>query len=96
MACAGPPERLDRAGAADIGGRLAAFARTAGAGLMVTPSRRTGRANETALRASLVGVAAVMWDGSGDNPYLGYLALADAIIATSDSVAMVCEALSNF
>ena len=87
--------RLDRAGAADIGGRLAAFARTAGAGLMVTPSRRTGRANETALRASLDGVAAVMWDGSGDNPYLGYLALADAIVATSDSVAMVCEALAT-
>jgi hypothetical protein len=87
--------RMNPAVAADIGGRLAAFAGAAGAGLMVTPSRRTGDANVAALRAQLDGVAAVMWDGSGDNPYYGYLALADAIVVTSDSVAMACEALAT-
>ena len=87
--------RMDAAVASDIGERLAVFARAAGAGLMVTPSRRTGRANEAALRARLDGTAAVIWDGAGDNPYFGYLALADAIVVTSDSVAMTCEALAT-
>ncbi len=87
--------RLDHALAADIGARLAAFAGTTGAGLMVTASRRTGDANEAAVRARLDGVAAVMWDGAGENPYYGYLALADAVVVTSDSVAMACEALAT-
>jgi uncharacterized protein len=30
-----------------------------------------------------------VWDGSGDNPYFAFLALADAIVATEDSVNMV-------
>ena len=33
-----------------------------------------------------------MWDGTGDNPYFAFLALADAIVATEDSVNMVTEA----
>jgi len=33
-----------------------------------------------------------VWDGSGDNPYFAFLALADAIVATEDSVNMVTEA----
>jgi mitochondrial fission protein ELM1 len=64
----------------------------AGAGLMVTPSRRTGAAAEAVLRATLSGLPAEIWDGSGDNPYFGYLALADHILATSDSVSMITEA----
>ena len=34
----------------------------------------------------------IVWDGSGDNPYFGFLALADAIVVTEDSVNMVTEA----
>ena len=33
-----------------------------------------------------------MWDGTGDNPYFAFLALADAIVVTEDSVNMVTEA----
>ncbi len=91
----GRHHRLDAATAKDIGGRLAALARDTGAGLMVTASRRTGEANAAIIRACLDGLPAVMWDGSGDNPYFGYLALADAIVATDDSVAMVSEACST-
>ncbi len=87
--------RLTEADAADLGDRLAAFAVDAGVGLMATPSRRTGRAGAAALRRRLDGVAAVMWDGEGDNPYFSYLALADAIIVTNDSVAMVSEACTT-
>lgn len=75
--------------------QLAALARDQGVGLMVTPSRRTGAANEALLRANLAGLPAEIWDGTGENPYFAYLGLADSIIATSDSVNMVSEAAST-
>jgi mitochondrial fission protein ELM1 len=80
------PERM-----AGLARHLADLAK-AGAGLMVTPSRRTGAAAEAVLRATLSGLPAEIWDGSGENPYFGYLALADHILATSDSVSMITEA----
>lgn len=66
-----------------------------GAGLVVTTSRRTGTANVQTLRAALAGKAAVMWDGSAPNPYFGYLALADALVVTADSVSMTSEACTT-
>ena len=36
-----------------------------------------------------------IWDGSGDNPYMGYLALADVLVVTADSVNMVSEAAAT-
>lgn len=87
--------RLTPRVAARLGADLAALARGSGGGLAVTPSRRTGAGNEAALRAALAGVPAFVWDGGGDNPYLGLLALADAIVATEDSVSMVSEAIAT-
>ena len=75
--------------------RLAGWAREHGAGLMVTPSRRTGADNEAILRARLDGLAAEVWDGSGENPYFAYLDLADVIVVTADSVSMASEACST-
>lgn len=60
--------------------------------LMVTVSRRTGPEATQALAASLDLSRAVLWDGNGDNPYRGWLGLADAIVVTSDSVNMATEA----
>ena len=37
-------------------------------------------------------MAHTLWDGTGENPYMGYLALADAIVVTEDSVNMASEA----
>jgi uncharacterized protein len=82
--------RIDRLVAA-----LATLAAQNGAGFVVTASRRTGAANAARLRAGLAGLAARMWDGTGDNPYLGYLALADAIVVTSDSVSMATDACAT-
>jgi len=79
----------------ELATRLAALCRRYGAGLAVTPSRRTGAANEALLRQGLAQVSTVFWDGSGANPYLGYLALADAIVVTCDSVNMVSEACAT-
>jgi mitochondrial fission protein ELM1 len=70
-------------------------AAAAGAGLMITPSRRTGAAAEAVLRRALRETAAVIWDGSGDNPYFRYLARAEAIAVTCDSVNMICEAAAT-
>jgi uncharacterized protein len=74
--------------------QLAALARR-GCGLMVTPSRRTGAAAEALLRARLQGLPAMVWDGTGENPYFGMLGLADAVIVTADSVSMVSEAAAT-
>jgi mitochondrial fission protein ELM1 len=80
---------------ARVADQLAALARDRGVGLAVTPSRRTGGENEAILRDRLRGLNAVIWDGQGENPYFGYLGLADAVVVTADSVSMVSEAVST-
>jgi len=87
--------RLTPSDAAALGARLARLAGESGCGLMVTPSRRTGADNVAALRAALGTASAVVWDGTGENPFFAYLGLADHVLATEDSVAMVSEACST-
>ncbi len=82
-----PPEE----GAA-LGGKLAALARETGGSLLVTASRRTRPETSAALASAIAGVPQFVWDGTGDNPYLGFLAIADAIVITEDSVNMASEA----
>ena len=79
----------------DLAEGLTHLAQDFGAGLMVTPSRRTGADNEAILRARMRGVPSVVWDGEGENPYFAFLGLADAIVVTCDSVSMVSEACST-
>jgi uncharacterized protein len=86
---------LDERITSELANRLAGLARQRGAGLAVTPSRRTGAENERVLRDRLAGLPAFVWDGQGDNPYLGILALADTIVVTEDSVSMTSEALAT-
>ncbi len=80
---------------AEIADQLAELSRREGVGLLVTPSRRTGAEGERILRERLAGVPATIWDGTGENPYFAFLALADAVIVTEDSVSMVTEAAST-
>ncbi len=75
--------------------QLATLVREQGVGMLITTSRRTGAENEAILKQALAGLPVFIWDGSGPNPYFGMLALADALIVTSDSVAMVSEAAST-
>ena len=83
--------RFDAGVARDMAERLARL-QAAGAGLALTPSRRTGAALEAVFRARLAPAGGWIWDGRGDNPYFGLLALADHILVTADSVNMVSEA----
>ena len=82
-----PPEL-----AATFGAMLAQAARDSGGSLLVTPSRRTSADSLRALAATIAGVPHFVWDGTGDNPYYAFLASADAIVVTEDSVNMVTEA----
>lgn len=67
-----------------------------GAGVAITPSRRTEPEVQALIAERLGGDGgAYLWDGTGDNPYFGILALADRLIVTSDSVSMVSEALAT-
>jgi mitochondrial fission protein ELM1 len=62
----------------------------------LTPSRRTSaeavRFLDAALREKDLGA---MWDGTGENPYLGILALADRLVVTAESISMISEALAT-
>lgn len=87
--------RLTKELATELAARLADLATTQGASFVITPSRRTDPAVIEALRTGLAGLPSVIWDGTGENPYFGYLALADAILVTADSVSMVSEACST-
>ncbi len=78
--------------ARDLAAGLARLCKEQGAGLMITPSRRTGPRNEAILRQALAGLPAEIWNGEGTNPYFGLLGLADAVVVTGDSVNMVSEA----
>lgn len=68
---------------------------TSGAGLMITPSRRTPDAMMFAIREATRDAHAFIWDGNGDNPYPAMLAHADAFVVTADSVNMTCEAAAT-
>ena len=64
----------------------------AGSSLMITASRRTPPALAKALSALAARPHVHLWDGSGDNPLLAYLASADEIVVTADSTNMMGEA----
>lgn len=79
----------------DLISKLRAAVEDGAGSLAITPSRRTGEQNIALIRRGLEGVAADIWDGTGDNPYFGILALADALVVTGDSVNMVSEACAT-
>ncbi|ACA18172.1 protein of unknown function DUF1022 [Methylobacterium sp. 4-46] len=75
---------------------LSGLERLAGeASLMITPSRRTPPALRAALRDLASRRSGFFHDGSGADPYLALLALADAIVVTADSANMVAEAAAT-
>lgn len=85
--------------AARIGREVAAFAKSAGGSVFATTSRRTGDDASLALERSLAGAVHVhRWSVDAapeDNPFLGYLALADAFVVTGESESMIAEACAT-
>jgi hypothetical protein len=79
--------------AAAIGRRVAAMAGS----VLATTSRRTGSSATEALSAALAERPHRLfrWGEGGANPYDGFLAWADAVVVTGDSVSMLSEALAT-
>jgi mitochondrial fission protein ELM1 len=88
------PFVLDVAAARRLADEASALARAEGGSLLVSTSRRTPGAAVHALCEGLSAPAHVhRWTAAGGaNPYLAYLALADAFIVTGDSASMLAEA----
>lgn len=86
---------MSRAWTDEFSSQLLAMARRYDSGLMVTVSRRTGDKNLALLQKKLKGPNIFFWDGRGENPYAGILAMADYIIVTSDSTNMITEAAAT-
>ncbi len=74
---------------------LARALETTGGSLLLTFSRRTPAAARAILSERLAQSPGIVWDGEGENPYFAFLAAADFIVATADSVNMVAEAAST-
>lgn len=73
---------------------LAALAKL-GCSFMITPSRRTHKRLLDVVEAATRGSARILWDGSGANPYPDFLAHADLLVVTGDSVNMTGEACAT-
>ncbi|PKM13308.1 MAG: nucleoside-diphosphate sugar epimerase [Gammaproteobacteria bacterium HGW-Gammaproteobacteria-3] len=89
--------RLDAAIAARLGEHASAAADAAGGSLLLTTSPRTPEAAAAAL-FSAVNVPAYTYPwrrGDADNPYSGFLALADRFIVTADSASLPAEACAT-
>jgi mitochondrial fission protein ELM1 len=85
-----PPARA-RAMAAEV----AHAVRQAGGSLLLSFTRRTPRAARKAMIAALGDLPGWTWDGAGANPYFAFLAAADAILVTEDSVNLATDAATT-
>jgi len=65
------------------------------ASVMLTFSRRTPEASKAVLTEHLSRRPGMIWDGEGENPYFAFLAAADFILVTEDSINMAAEAAST-
>jgi uncharacterized protein len=66
-----------------------------GASFMVTPSRRSHQRLIRAVDHATASSPRILWDGTGANPYPAFLAHADALVVTADSVNMTGEACAT-
>jgi mitochondrial fission protein ELM1 len=80
----------------ELGRLVNDMAEAARGSLMISTSRRTGQSAEAALLTEITVAHHVFrWGQEGENPYQGYLALADGIVVTGDSVSMCSEACTT-
>ncbi len=80
--------------ATDLGNKIRMLKEKTGGSVLITTSRRTGEKAEKAIMNALQGIPSYtfLWGEKKENPYMGYLACADNIVVTGDSVSMCCEA----
>ncbi len=66
-----------------------------GASFMITPSRRTHPRLLAKVDTATATAPRILWTGEGENPYPDFLAHADALVVTADSVNMCGEAAAT-
>lgn len=66
-----------------------------GVSFLVTPSRRSHQRLIRAADMATQDRPRILWDGTGDNPYPHFLAEADMLVVTADSVNMTGEACAT-
>jgi mitochondrial fission protein ELM1 len=66
-----------------------------GASFMITPSRRTHARLKEVTEEATGAFPRIFWEGDGPNPYPQFLAQADALVVTADSVNMTGEAAAT-
>jgi uncharacterized protein len=90
------PWTFDPAKGRELGRRASAFASAAGGSLLVSTSARTPPDVVDAFAGELQAPHRLYrWrPDDPDNPYLGFLALAERIVVTSDSMSMLVEAMA--
>lgn len=75
--------------------RLAAHQAAQGGSFLVSASRRTPAPVAARLRAAFARFPGRFWNGGGENPYAGFLAWAERLVVTPDSVNMISEACAT-
>jgi len=90
-------QRLDDAYFSALLDRLGAWHAVDAGSYLVSVSRRTPRDSVSRLRHAFGALPGVFWAGveDGANPYAGFLAWADRIVVTPDSVNMISEACAT-
>ncbi|MGL4824704.1 MAG: mitochondrial fission ELM1 family protein [Alphaproteobacteria bacterium] len=66
-----------------------------GCGFLMTCSRRTPLKVRQILETLASEIPLFLWNGEGKTPYFAFLAMADYILVTQDSVSMLCEAAAT-
>jgi len=85
-----PPAR-----AQEMAAEVAAAVREAGGSLLLSFTRRTPEGARAALSDGLKDLPGWTWDGTGENPYFAFLAAADAVLVTEDSVNLATDAATT-
>lgn len=90
-------QRIDAAYIDSLVARLRELHAREGGAFLVTTSRRTSADAVAALRRGFAGLPARTWTGDADgpNPYLAFLAHAQRIVVTPDSVNLASEACAT-
>jgi hypothetical protein len=91
------PYVFDVKAAARLGREASGLAHRLGGSVLVSTSARTKPAAVDALFAAVDAPACLhRWvQGDSQNPYFGFLGLADRIIVTADSISMIAEAIAT-
>ncbi|MGL5784581.1 MAG: mitochondrial fission ELM1 family protein [Alphaproteobacteria bacterium] len=93
----GPNRHLTfgREEAKQLGRDLKRLHEQTGCGFLMTCSRRTPLKVRQILETLSSEIPLFLWNGEGKTPYFAFLAMADYILVTEDSVSMLCEAAAT-